>query len=35
MKAAFLTANTGPEGLVFGDLPQPMPGAGEVLINIR
>jgi NADPH:quinone reductase-like Zn-dependent oxidoreductase len=35
MKVAYLTGNTGPEGLVFGELPPPMPGAGELLIKVH
>src|SRR5580692_8495428 len=35
MKAIFLNKKAGPEALVEGDLPQPRPGAGEVLVKIH
>jgi NADPH:quinone reductase-like Zn-dependent oxidoreductase len=35
MKAVYLTASTGPEGLVLGELPESKPGASEVLINVH
>ena len=35
MKAAYLTRRAGPEELVFGDLPQPRPLRGEVLVKVH
>ena len=35
MKAAYLTKNAGPEGLVIGDVPQPQPGRDEVLVRVH
>ena len=35
MKAAYLTRRAGPEGLVFGELPQPQPTRGEVLVKVH
>jgi len=35
MKAAYLTRNAGPEALIFGDLPQPRPLRGEVLVKVH
>lgn len=34
MKAAFLEATGGPEVIRFGDLPDPKPGPGEVLVKV-
>lgn len=34
MKAAYLTKQAGPEGLVFGEVPEPRPGEGEVLVRV-
>jgi NADPH:quinone reductase-like Zn-dependent oxidoreductase len=30
-----LTKNAGPEGLVIGDITQPQPGRGEVLVRVH
>ena len=35
MKAAFITRTGGPEEIIFGDLPDPMPGPEQVLVRIR
>jgi NADPH:quinone reductase-like Zn-dependent oxidoreductase len=35
MKAAILTAHGGPEKLVYGDMPDPVPGPGEVVVDIH
>ena len=35
MKAAFLTGHGGPEKFVYGDVPDPVPGAGEVVVDIH
>ena len=35
MKAVFLTAHGGNDVLSFGDRPDPVPGAGEVLVRIE
>ncbi len=35
MKASFFRENGGPEKLVYGDLPDPVPGPGEVLIRVK
>lgn len=35
MKAVFLSSKGGPESLVLGDVPQPRPGAGEVLVRVH
>lgn len=35
MKAVYLTRETGPEGLTFGEVPNPRPKAGEVLIEVH
>ena len=35
MKAAYLNGPGGPEAFVYGDLPDPKAGAGEVLIRVR
>jgi NADPH:quinone reductase-like Zn-dependent oxidoreductase len=35
MKAIYLSQKAGPETLVLGDLPQPAPGPGEVLIKVH
>ena len=35
MKAAFITAPGPAEGIQFGELPQPQPRAGEVLVRVR
>ena len=35
MKAAYLTRHAGPEALIFGDLPQPRPLRGEVLVKVH
>jgi len=35
MKAAYLTKHAGAEGLVFGELPQPRPARGEVLVKVH
>ena len=35
MKAAFFMRHGGPEVLQYGDLPDPAPGAGEVLVDIH
>ena len=32
MKAAFIEQTGGPENIIYGDLPDPSPGAGEVLV---
>ena len=34
MKAAFFMRHGGPEVLEYGDLPDPVPGAGEVLVDV-
>lgn len=34
MKAMFLNQVAGPEALSYGDIPQPQPGAGEVLVKV-
>lgn len=35
MKAVFLSSKGGPESLILGDVPQPRPGAGEVLVRVH
>jgi len=35
MHAAYFTAHGGPENLIVGELPEPVPGEGEVLIEVR
>ena len=35
MKATYFTSYGGPEVLTFGDLPDPTPGAGEVIVRVR
>ena len=35
MKAVFITQHGGPEVLQYGDLPDPQPGPGEVLVRVR
>jgi NADPH:quinone reductase-like Zn-dependent oxidoreductase len=35
MKAAYLTRQAGPEELIFGELPQPRPAKGEVLVKVQ
>jgi NADPH:quinone reductase-like Zn-dependent oxidoreductase len=35
MKAAFIERHAGPEVLTYGDLPDPVAGAGEVVVDIR
>lgn len=35
MKAAYLERQAGPESLVFGDIPQPVPQSGEVLVRVH
>jgi len=35
MKAAFLYQAAGPEGLVFGEIPEPVPARGEVLVQVH
>ena len=35
MKALLSSAPGGPETLAIGELPEPVPGAGEVLISVR
>src|SRR5882672_568220 len=35
MKAAYLTKQTGPEGLAFGEVPQAQPGTDEVLVKVH
>ena len=35
MKAAYFEQHGGPEGMTYGDLPDPTPGAGEVLIKFH
>ena len=34
MKAAFIEQTGGPENIIYGDLPDPSPGAGEVLVRV-
>ena len=34
MKAAFIEQTGGPENIIYGDLPDPTPGAGEVLVRV-
>src|SRR5579884_3880379 len=35
MKAAYLTGHGGPEKFVYGDLPDPVAGPGEILIDVH
>ena len=35
MKAAYIEETGGPENLKYGDLPDPTPTAGEVLVRVR
>ena len=35
MKAVFFTAHGGNEVLTFGEQPDPVPGAGEVLVRLE
>ncbi|MDP3174120.1 MAG: zinc-binding dehydrogenase [Phenylobacterium sp.] len=35
MKAAYLNSPGGPEVIVYGDLPDPVPGPGQVLVRMR
>lgn len=35
MKAIYLSQNAGPDSLVWGDLPRPAPGGGEVLVRVK
>ena len=35
MKAAYLGKKTGPEGLILGEIPNPTPKAGEVLVKVH
>jgi NADPH2:quinone reductase len=35
MKAVYLDKKQGAESLVFGDLPRPVPGTGEVLVKVH
>lgn len=35
MKAIYLNQKAGPESLVWGDVPQPAPGEGEVLVRVK
>jgi len=35
MKAAFLTGHGGPEKFQYGDMPDPVPGPGEVVVDIH
>jgi len=35
MKAVYLAKPTGPEGLIFGELPDPRPNEGEVLVEVH
>ncbi len=35
MKAVYIEAHGGPEALEFGDLPDPAPGDGEIVVDIR
>lgn len=35
MKAVYLNQKAGPEALTWGDLPQPAPGEGEVLVKVK
>ena len=35
MKAAFIDKTGGPEVIHYGDLPKPIPQAGEVLVRVR
>jgi len=35
MKAAYLNGPGGPEALIYGDLPDPKPGPGQVLVRMR
>ena len=35
MKAAYFTKNGGPEVMEYGDLPDPVPGPGEVLVDVH
>ena len=35
MKAAFFNKNGGPEVMEYGDLPDPVPGRGEVLVDVH
>ena len=34
MKAAYIEETGGPEKIIFGELPDPVPGAGEVLVRV-
>ena len=35
MKAAFFMKNAGPEGMQYGDVPDPVAGAGQVLVDVH
>jgi len=35
MKAVYLNQKAGPDSLVWGDLPRPAPGGGEVLVRVK
>src|SRR5947207_7416744 len=35
MKAAYLTGHGGPEKFVYGDLPEPVAGPGEIVVDIH
>ncbi|SVC24350.1 uncharacterized protein METZ01_LOCUS277204, partial [marine metagenome] len=34
MKAAYIEETGGPEKIIVGELPDPSPGAGEVLVQV-
>lgn len=35
MKAAYLTGHGGPDKFVYGELPDPVPGAGEIVVDVH